>query len=185
MQKLPEAVENRLLERGMHAMQRVSQPLRFPPSTTIITSLEVIIHYDARIGVGGYGEVYTGEWRGKSVAIKVLDKSVPDWVCPFFVSSLSDLTKCAIDDHARGPCVGESESPQYPSFLRSESTEEPRVPGVCSNGWRGYSTLFVQESVSRQSESGIYVFSFLGLALMAWNSSMMPLRGCSTFTTTE
>lgn len=63
----------------MRALQRVSGPFKLLPDVPIITSLDVIIT-DRTLGIGGYGQVYAGYWNEQLVAVKVLDKTVPEQV---------------------------------------------------------------------------------------------------------
>ena len=44
----------------------------------MITSLDVVVHYDRVLGEGGFTTVYEGLWKGTKVAVKVmnLDKGV-------------------------------------------------------------------------------------------------------------
>lgn len=65
------------LERGLHAMQRRSGRLKIPANEHVITSMDVIIKYDKKLGEGGFAEVYEGDWKGTKVAVKVLDKAIP------------------------------------------------------------------------------------------------------------
>lgn len=70
--------ERKVLESGLHAMQRRSGPLKTTPDEFVITSLDVIIHYDdGKLGQGGFASVYEGDWKGVKVAVKVLDKDLP------------------------------------------------------------------------------------------------------------
>lgn len=61
----------------MHALQRRSGPLRIIPDVFVITSLDVIIHYDKKLGQGGFTSVYEAHWRGTRVAVKVMERGVP------------------------------------------------------------------------------------------------------------
>ena len=64
----------------MLAMQRRSGRTNSPLDMFDITSLDVIIHWDRKIGEGGFGRVFEAQWQGSRVAVKVLDKSVPSTV---------------------------------------------------------------------------------------------------------
>lgn len=48
----------------------------------MITSLDVIIHEDMKLGSGGYSKVFVGNWLGTKVAVKVLEKGLPHSVGP-------------------------------------------------------------------------------------------------------
>lgn len=61
----------------MHLMQRRSGPLRFVPDVFVITSLDVIIRYDKKLGEGGFTRVYEGLWGRSKVAVKVMERGVP------------------------------------------------------------------------------------------------------------
>ncbi len=82
---LPQSIERRFLERGLHAMQRISGQPRYDTDIFVITSLEVIVDKDRRLGCGGFGEVYEGDWHGTRVAVKVLDKGLPESVSAIFI----------------------------------------------------------------------------------------------------
>lgn len=58
-------------------MQRRSGPLRFVPDVFVITSLDVIIRYDKKLGEGGFTRVYEGLWGRSKVAVKVMERGVP------------------------------------------------------------------------------------------------------------
>lgn len=65
-------------------MKRRSGPLRFVPDTFVITSLDVIVHYDKKLGEGGFTRVYEGLWGGTTVAVKVMERGVPASVSRMF-----------------------------------------------------------------------------------------------------
>ena len=62
-------------------MQNRSGGLKETPDEFVITSLDVIIHHDRKLGTGGFAEVFEGDWRGTRVAVKTLEKGVPASVC--------------------------------------------------------------------------------------------------------
>ena len=70
------SAERPLLEQGMHAMQRRSGAMRLVPDEFVITSLDVIIREDDKLGEGGYGQVFRGDWQGVVVAVKVFEKGI-------------------------------------------------------------------------------------------------------------
>lgn len=72
--------QRRFLENGKHAMERFSGGLQPTPDLFTITSLDVIIYQDKKIGEGSFGQVYEAEWQGSRVAVKVLDKSISPFV---------------------------------------------------------------------------------------------------------
>ena len=80
LEKLPPSSERAFLERGMTAMQRRSGPLRISATESVLTSLDVIIDHERKLGHGGFAEVYEGDWKGTKVAVKVLEKGVPSSV---------------------------------------------------------------------------------------------------------
>jgi hypothetical protein len=77
---LEDSFQRQFLEKGMHALQRRSGPLKSIPDEFVITSLDVVVHHDKKLGEGGYGEVFQGDWHGTTVAVKVLEKGVPPFV---------------------------------------------------------------------------------------------------------
>ena len=76
METLPQSFERSFLERGMHAMQRRSGRIKIVPDQFVITSLDVIIKYDHKLGEGGFAQVYEGDWKGTKVAVKVLESGI-------------------------------------------------------------------------------------------------------------
>lgn len=81
MQKLQDlekgSAERPLLEKGMHAMQRRSGAMQLAPDEFVITSLDVIVRKDEKLGEGGFGQVFRGDWQGVAVAVKVFEKGIP------------------------------------------------------------------------------------------------------------
>jgi len=67
-----------LLQRGLHAMQRKSGKMRHTPNELMVTSLDVVVHHDRKLGSGGFAEVYECTWKGIRAAVKVLDKGISD-----------------------------------------------------------------------------------------------------------
>jgi predicted unusual protein kinase regulating ubiquinone biosynthesis (AarF/ABC1/UbiB family) len=65
-----------VLEKAHAAMQRRSGPMVCIPDAFVITSLEILIHWDKKVGEGGFGQVFEAEWQGSCVAVKVLDRNV-------------------------------------------------------------------------------------------------------------
>ena len=65
-----------MLEVGLHAIQQRSGPMQIAPDQFVITSLDVIVRYDKKLGEGGYATVYEGDWKGTKVAIKELERGV-------------------------------------------------------------------------------------------------------------
>ncbi|KDQ12658.1 hypothetical protein BOTBODRAFT_414223 [Botryobasidium botryosum FD-172 SS1] len=78
--QLDDSIERRFLEKGMQAMQRRSNGKRIIPDVFIITSLDIVIHQDKKLGVGGFGQVFEADWQGTTVAVKVLEKGIPNYV---------------------------------------------------------------------------------------------------------
>lgn len=74
---LPASSERKFLEHGLYAMQRRSGRLRMIPDEFVITSLDVIVHHDRKLGAGGFAEVFEADWRGTRVAVKILEKDLP------------------------------------------------------------------------------------------------------------
>lgn len=54
-----------------------------------LSSLEVTIHYEKKLGAGGFAKVYRGTLNDKAVAVKVLTEGTP-WAvrCDYHSSSL-------------------------------------------------------------------------------------------------
>jgi hypothetical protein len=73
-------LEKKFLEQGMHAIQRRTGGLDSIPDEFVITSLDVIIHHDKKLGQGGSGQVFQADWQGTTVAIKIFGKGVPSSV---------------------------------------------------------------------------------------------------------
>jgi hypothetical protein len=64
----------------MNAMQCRSGGLRTKPDSFVVTSLDIIIYHDKKIGEGGFGHVYEVDWGRTRVAVKILDKGTPPFV---------------------------------------------------------------------------------------------------------
>ena len=58
-------------------MQRKSGRVVVVPDEFVITSLDIIIYHERKLGAGGFAEVYEADWKGTRVAVKVLEKGVP------------------------------------------------------------------------------------------------------------
>lgn len=65
------------MENSIQALERRTGKRRNPPDVFSITSLDVIIYEEKKLGSGGYGQVYLGDWLGTTVAVKVLEKGLP------------------------------------------------------------------------------------------------------------
>ena len=89
LERIPESSERQYLRSGMHTLQRRSGPLRIVPDVFVITSLDVIIQYDRKLGEGGFTRVYEGLWGGTKVAVKVMEKGVPASVRSTMVVSMT------------------------------------------------------------------------------------------------
>ena len=73
----PEPPEAALLKEGLHEIQRRSGGLDLQtPDEFVITSYDVIVHRDRKLGQGGYATVYEGDWKGTKVAIKEMTKGL-------------------------------------------------------------------------------------------------------------
>lgn len=81
-------------------MQRRSGRLKIPANEHVITSMDVIIKYDKKLGEGGFAAVYEGDWKGTRVAVKVLDKGVPASVRYHRASQVINWLISATDDSA-------------------------------------------------------------------------------------
>jgi hypothetical protein len=82
--------ERRVLEQGIHALLRFKECTRLAQDPSVITSLDVIIHWDRKLGLGGFAEVYVGTWQNTAVAVKVLE-GVPPQVNNFYARDLLPL----------------------------------------------------------------------------------------------
>lgn len=114
----------------MHAIQRRSGAIRLVPDEFVITSLDVIIREDDKLGEGGYGQVFRGDWQGVVVAVKVFEKGIAQPVRAVFKPEIvilingdvySDLTE-------RARCVEASSASTYPPVSWSMLD---RGPAVC------------------------------------------------------
>jgi hypothetical protein len=92
-------------------MQRRSGGMKCTPDTFVITSLDIVIHHDTKLGEGGFGQVYQGDWQGTTVAVKVLDRGIPP-----FVSLLYHLRFT----HLRSPFV--LDVPEGDRYMEETST---------------------------------------------------------------
>lgn len=73
-------------ENGLHAIQRRSTLAQPSVDKFAITSLDVVIYREKKLGAGGFGEVFEGDWRGKRVAVKVLVNGLPSEVRQLMVA---------------------------------------------------------------------------------------------------
>jgi hypothetical protein len=64
----------------LNALERRTGVHSAPPDRFQITSLDVIVHEHQKLGTGGFGQVYVGDWHGAAVAIKVFERGVPQSV---------------------------------------------------------------------------------------------------------
>jgi predicted unusual protein kinase regulating ubiquinone biosynthesis (AarF/ABC1/UbiB family) len=74
--QLGNSMERSFMENSIQALERRTGKRRAPSDVFSITSLDVIIHLDEKLGSGGYGQVYVGDWHGTRVAVKVLEKGL-------------------------------------------------------------------------------------------------------------
>lgn len=73
---LPDSIERNMLQKGMFAMQRISGPMRGNLDDFVITPVDIIIHYERKLGEGGFARVFEGDWKGSRVAVKELVSGV-------------------------------------------------------------------------------------------------------------
>ena len=52
------------------------------PDEFVITSLEIVVHRHARLGMGGFAEVYEADWNRTKVAVKIFPRGVIPSVRP-------------------------------------------------------------------------------------------------------
>ena len=57
----------------------------------MITSFDVIIFYDKKLGEGGFAKVYEADWQGTRVAVKKLDENVDPAVRPSVLFSAGSV----------------------------------------------------------------------------------------------
>lgn len=74
---MDDSVQRTVLEKGMRAMQRTTGPIQTPSDDFTISSLEVIIHENRKLGEGGFGQVFHATWLGTAVAVKVAERGLP------------------------------------------------------------------------------------------------------------
>ncbi|KAF7797649.1 hypothetical protein EIP86_008849 [Pleurotus ostreatoroseus] len=73
---LPRSIERRLFEDSRSALLHRTRSPRVVPDEFMITSFDVIIFYDQKLGEGGFAKVYEADWQGTRVAVKKLDENV-------------------------------------------------------------------------------------------------------------
>lgn len=78
MTDLPHNIVREFLESGLHAMQQISGPLRYSNEEHLVTSLEIIVDRNRKLGSGGYADVFEGDWYGTRVAVKILHQDLPE-----------------------------------------------------------------------------------------------------------
>ena len=84
MQGIPEGLEKRCCERGLDAMRRRTGEVVVDADDFALSSFEVSIRKNEKLGAGGFASVYRGTYRdGMAVAVKVLAEGAP--------ASVSDL----------------------------------------------------------------------------------------------
>ena len=95
----------------------------------MITSFDVIIFYDQKLGEGGFAKVYEADWQGTRVAVKKLDENVDPAVRPSVLFSTGSLvlTPSYHPDHStRDRCLEKtppsSRSPISGSLYRIGTT---------------------------------------------------------------
>ncbi len=72
--------------------------MKITPDAFVITSLDIIIHDDRKLGEGGFASVFEGDWRGTKVAVKLLERGIPSSVGSRFCCSDNgtDLLLCRL-----------------------------------------------------------------------------------------
>lgn len=71
-------------------MRRRTGDLRILIDKFAISSYEVTIHYEKKLGAGGFARVYHGTYNDKSVAVKVLTEGTP-WSVRLWRYSFNDV----------------------------------------------------------------------------------------------
>jgi abelson tyrosine-protein kinase 1 len=69
------ALDREFMATGLDALRRLSKGTDLDLPSWTITSFEVYI--GERVGLGSFSQVFRGTWRKHTVAVKVLDKTVP------------------------------------------------------------------------------------------------------------
>ncbi|KZT26137.1 kinase-like protein [Neolentinus lepideus HHB14362 ss-1] len=77
---LEDAMERVFLQKILNAMIRVSGSTTSASDDFLITPLDIIIHEHKKLGQGGFAAVYQGDWKGTTVAVKVIDNAVHERV---------------------------------------------------------------------------------------------------------
>ena len=78
MQDIPEGLEKRCCERGLDAMRRRTGEVIVDADDFTLSSYEVSIRKNEKLGAGGFASVYRGSYRnGQAVAVTVLAEGAP------------------------------------------------------------------------------------------------------------
>ena len=70
------SAERSVLQNGLREMQRRSGQVGYFDDEFAITSLDIIIHRDKKLGQGGFACVFEADWKGAKVAVKELEREV-------------------------------------------------------------------------------------------------------------
>lgn len=78
MRDIPDGIEKQCVEKGLDALRRRTTEAIPLVDEFILSSYEVSIRFDERLGVGGFAKVYRGTYHdGQMVAVKVLINGAP------------------------------------------------------------------------------------------------------------
>ena len=104
-------------ERGLDAMRRRTGDLRIMVDKYAISSLEVTIHYEKKLGAGGFAKVYRGTHNDKAVAVKVLTEGTP-WAvrCDYYPLKIHSAYYLSPGARAGSERLEESVASPYPSI---------------------------------------------------------------------
>lgn len=78
MRDMPDGVEKLCVEKGLDALRRRTTEMVPDVDDFTLSSYEVTIRYNEKLGAGGFAKVYRGTYRdGQTVAVKVLSDGAP------------------------------------------------------------------------------------------------------------
>jgi hypothetical protein len=69
----PESPQRQFLENAMQAMLRSPHCRPAVSDVFELSSLDVVIHYNKKLGEGRFGKLFRGDWQGTAVVVRILD----------------------------------------------------------------------------------------------------------------